>query len=124
MSFNLALAVAALVLHLAWIFWVILGWLVTRNRPWLRWLHLGSLAYAIGIEIFLWPCPLTYAENYFKRRAGLDPYSEPFLIHYLEAVIYPDLNQTLITGVAVAVCLGILGLYAWRFHHRHTAGGR
>jgi hypothetical protein len=118
-----ALAVATLALHLAWILWVVLGWLVTRNRPWLRWFHLGSLGYAIGIELFLWPCPLTYAENYLKRRADLEPYSEPFLIHYLEAVIYPDLNQTLITSVAVAVCLGILGLYAWRFHHRHATAG-
>jgi hypothetical protein len=51
------LAVATLALHLAWILWVLLGWLVTRNRPLLRWLHLGSLFYALGIEVFLWPCP-------------------------------------------------------------------
>jgi hypothetical protein len=108
-----------LALHLAWILWVLLGWLVTRNRPWLRWFHIGSLGYAILIEIFLWPCPLTLAENFFLRRAGLQPYRESFLIHYLEAVIYPDLPQAVISWTAVALCLAIFGVHVLRFRQRH-----
>lgn len=117
-----ALAVAALALHLAWIGWVILGWLVTRNRPWLRWSHLLSVAYSIFIEIFLWPCPLTFAEQWFHARAGVQSYQESFMIHYLEAVIYPNVSQMLLTWCAVAVCLAILGLYALRFSRRRIAG--
>lgn len=116
------LAVAALTLHLAWILWVMLGWLLTRNRPWLRWLHIASLVYGVLIETLLWPCPLTIAENWFLRRAGLRTYSESFLIHYLDALVYPDVSQRLLTGCAVAVCLGILGIYLLRFRHRHTTG--
>jgi hypothetical protein len=116
------LAVAALGLHLVWILWVVFGWVVTKGRLGLRWLHIGSLVYAILIELFWFPCPLTLAENYFLARAGERPYRESFLIHYLDAVIYPNVPATLVTGVAVAVCLSILGLYALRFLRRTPAG--
>jgi hypothetical protein len=38
-----ALAAAILALHLLFILWVVFGATVTRRRPVLRWLHLGSL---------------------------------------------------------------------------------
>jgi hypothetical protein len=117
-----ALAVAALGLHLVWILWVVFGWLVTKGRPGLRWAHIGSLVYAILIELFWFPCPLTLAENFFLARAGERPYEESFLIHYLDAIIYPNVPQPLVTGVAIAVCLLILGLYALRFCRRTAAG--
>ncbi len=112
------LAVTALALHLVWITWIILGWLVTRNRPLLRWFHILSLVYSILIEIFLWPCPLTIAEQWLQVRAGMQPYQESFLIHYLEVLVYPNISQTLLTWCAVGVCLFILGLYGLRFRRR------
>jgi hypothetical protein len=115
------LAGTTLALHLAFITWVLFGWLVTPGRRWLRGLHVGSVLYGAFIMASPWACPLTYAENYFKRRAGLDPYADPFLIHYLEALVYPEANQTLLSVSAVVVCLGILGIYVFRFR-RHTAG--
>ncbi len=122
MNVYQALAVAALTLHLVWILWVILGWLVTRNRPWLRWFHLLSLVYSVLIEILLWPCPLTFAEQWFQARAGVQPYQESFLLHYLEVLVYPAVSQTLLTWCAVSVCLFILGLYGVRFRRRRIAG--
>jgi len=116
------LAVGALALHLVWILWVIFGWLVTRNRPWLRWFHIGSLVYGILLEVFVWLCPLTYAEQWLLRRAGLRSYRESFLGYYLEALVYPKVSQTLLTWCAVAVCLFILGLYGLRFRRRRVAG--
>jgi len=116
------LAVTALALHLVWITWIILGWLVTRNRPLLRWFHILSLVYSILIEIFLWPCPLTIAEQWLQARAGMQPYQESFLTHYLEALVYPNISQTLLTWCAVGVCLFILGLYGLRFRRRIAFG--
>ena len=115
MNPNYALAVAALLLHLLWLAWVALGWLATRRRPLLRWLHIASLIYGILIEIFRWPCPLTLLEVEFARRAGRTAYREPFLVHYLEKIIYPDLPEAMVTAGAVAVCAGILLIYAWRY---------
>ena len=112
------LAVLVLILHLLFIGWVLLGWLLTRRRPWLRWLHIISLLYGIAIETGPWPCPLTLLENYFLERAGIAPYHEPFLVHYLEAVVYPDVSPALLTWCAVAACGFILAIYVQRFRRR------
>jgi hypothetical protein len=116
------LAVAVLTVHLAWIMWVICGWVVTRNRPILRWLHILSLIYSLFIENLPWPCPLTVAETKFEELAGIQPYHEPFLVHYLEALIYPNISQSLLTWSASAVCVAILGIYGLRFRRRRIAG--
>jgi len=117
-SIYSVLALTALLVHLGWILWVLLGWLGTRGRHWLRWVHILSLLYSILIETLLWPCPLTLVENWAQRRAGAAGYEEPFLVHYLQSVIYPDVSPELITWVAAAVCLSILGVHALRFRRR------
>jgi hypothetical protein len=117
-----ALAVVVLTAHLGWIVWVIFGWIVTRNRPILRWFHIFSLIYSIVIENLPWPCPLTVAETRFEQLAGIQPYHEPFLVHYLEALIYPTISQTLLTWCASVVCVVILGAYGLRFRRERTAG--
>ena len=111
------LAVAVLTVHLGWIVWVVFGWIVTRNRPVLRWLHILSRLYSILIENVPWPCPLTLTETRLEELAGIRPYHEPFLVHYLEALICPHISETLLTCCASAVC--VFGL---RFRRRQTAG--
>ena len=99
------LAVAILVLHLLWIAWVIIpGWLLTRNRRLLAWLHIGSLLWGVVMEVGPWPCPLTVAEQWLQRRAGWAAYQGSFLIHYLEIVIYPDVSPELLAWVGSDVC--------------------
>jgi len=122
MNANYAVALAALLLHFLWLAWVALGWLVTRRRPLLRWLHIASLIYGILIEIFRWPCPLTLVEVEFARRAGRTAYREPFLVHYLEKIVYPEMPETAVTVGAVAVCAGILLLYVRRYARRDQSG--
>ena len=122
MSVYHLLAVAALAVHLGWIVWVIFGWVVTRNRPFLRWFHILSLIYSILIENLTWSCPLTVAETRFEELAGIKPYHEPFLVHYLEALIYPNISPALLAWSASAVCVSILGIYGLRFRRRRTAG--
>jgi hypothetical protein len=90
------LAVAVLTLHLGWIVWVIFGWIITRNRPVLRWLHILSLFYSILIENLSSPCPLTAAETRFEDLAGIQPYNEPFLVHYLGVLVYPKVPPRLL----------------------------
>jgi Protein of Unknown function (DUF2784) len=108
------LATLVLTTHLIWIFWVIFGWLVARNRPVLRWFHFGSLTYGIFIEVAPWPCPLTLLEQWLESRAGFAVYREPFLVHYLEAAVYPDVPERVLVAVAVAVCLLNLCLHVRR----------
>jgi len=123
MSVYRILALATLVLHLVWLVWVLCGWLATRGRPVLRWLHIGSLVYGILISVAGWLCPLTHAEQYFRRRAGVAPYEQSFLEHYLETVVYPDVPPALLLWGGVLVCVGILGVYIARFRRRDSREG-
>lgn len=113
------LAELVLFIHLLWILWVILGWIVTRNRPLLRWFHIASLVWGILTEIGPWPCPLTIAEQWLERRASSPSYQGSFLIHYLihylEMIIYPDVSPKLLAWAGSGVCVLILGIYARRF---------
>jgi hypothetical protein len=84
------LAAAILALHLLFILWILFGATITRRRPLLRGLHLGSLVWGILIEILPWTCPLTWAENWLEVRAGIAPYQGGFLLHYLDAFGLPE----------------------------------
>jgi hypothetical protein len=110
-----ALASVVLAVHLIWIVWVIFGWLIACNRPLLRWLHLGSLLYGIFIEIAPWPCPLTVLEQWLESQPSGTAYREPFLVHYLEALVYPDVPERVLVPVAVVVCVVNLRFHAKRF---------
>lgn len=110
-----ALAVCVLSLHAIFILWVMFGVLIARHRPVLRWLHIASLIWAILVEIFPWTCPLTFVENWLEARAGIQPYQGGFLLHYLDALVYPDVSPLLLTIVAVAICALNLGVYAHLF---------
>jgi Protein of Unknown function (DUF2784) len=116
MNIYLALAESVLVVHLLFILWVMGGVLLVRRHPWLQWFHIGSLAYGIFIEVVPWPpCPLTILEQVLEDRAGIAAYHHPFLLHYLEAFVYPNLSLTLLVSVAVAVCAANLGYYVFRW---------
>ena len=45
-------------------------------------------------------------------------YREPFLVHYLEAVVYPDVPERVLVSVAVAVCMVNLHLHLKRLLRR------
>lgn len=112
-----ALAVFVLGLHALFILWVVLGALLTRSRPVLRWLHILSLIWGILTELLPWPCPLTLVENWLEQKAGLEPYQGGFLLHHLDKLVYPDISATALTVAGVIVCTFNLALYgkrAWR----------
>src|SRR6266576_3119257 len=99
-----ALATSVLVVHGLFILWVIFGAFLARSRPILRWLHIASLIWGILTELLLWPCPLTWLENWLESRAGIEPYQGGFLLHYLDRLVYPDISPTVLTAAGVFVC--------------------
>ena len=109
-----AIAILVLLLHLAWIGLVIFGVLWTRGRPIRTAIHILALLWGIAVEVGPWPCPLTLAEQYFETRAGLAAYHGSFLLHTLDAVVYPNVSPWIVTLTGVSVCVFNLGIYAWR----------
>jgi uncharacterized protein DUF2784 len=118
----LAAAILVLGLHLGFILWVIFGAFFTRERPLLACVHIASFIWGLVIEIFPWTCPLTFAENWLEQRAGIAPYSGGFLLHYLDALIYPNLPPMLLTMATAVVFVANVAVYWRRFRRRNAQG--
>ncbi|HKW90095.1 MAG TPA: DUF2784 domain-containing protein [Candidatus Acidoferrales bacterium] len=117
-----ALADLVLLTHLAFIGWVIFGGLITRRRPKLAVVHIATLIYGIVAEVTTLVCPLTLLENWCEIRAGVQPYHGPFVLHYVDAIVYPNLPAWILIACGVAVCVFNLGVYAMRWR-RHASMG-
>jgi Protein of Unknown function (DUF2784) len=103
-----------LTLHLAWLVLVVFGAFWTRGRP--RWsaMHVLALIWGILVEVSPWPCPFTSAEQYFESTAGWTAYHGSFLLHYLDAIVYPNLPAWIVSCIGVAVCAVNLAIYFQR----------
>lgn len=109
------LADAVLLLHLAFILFVVLGGFLARRWPRLAWLHLPAAVWGASIEIAGGICPLTPLENWLRRMGGEAGYGGSFIEHYLLAVIYPDgLTRRSQLLLALGVVVINIAAYAWR----------
>ena len=106
--YRLAADVTVLV-HFAFIVFVMFGALLVRKRPVLKYAHWVALSYGLLVEVFNWYCPLTLFEQYLRQQAGKVGYERSFLVHYLDKLIYWDVPQwVLIAGTAIVVALNIV----------------
>jgi hypothetical protein len=84
-----ALADLVLVVHLAFVLFVVLGGLLVLRWPRLAWLHVPAAVWGVLIEYTGWICPLTPLENSLRERGGGAGYSGGFIEHYIQPVLYP-----------------------------------
>jgi len=85
-------------------------------------LHIATLVYGVIVEIFGFWCPLTALEEWLHVRGQVSAYRGPFLLHYLDALVYPDIPPNLLIAGAVTVCILNLWIYARRVRVRHSLG--
>ncbi|MEV0432159.1 DUF2784 domain-containing protein [Nocardia sp. NPDC050413] len=106
------------VTHVAFIAYVVAGGFVAWRRPRTIGAHLLAASWGFGTILIGFDCPLTYAENWARARAGVAGLPEAgFIDHYLTGVIYPDSALGLVRAVAAtAVLVSWLGYL--RLHHR------
>lgn len=118
MAYRFA-ADAVLLLHGAFILFVLGGALLALRWPRAPWLHLPAAAWGVGIELAGAVCPLTYLEVALRERAGQQGYSGGFIEHYLLPLLYPagltPAVQYVLAGVVLAVNLL---LYGWLLRRR------
>jgi hypothetical protein len=108
---------AVLVLHFAFIAFVVLGGIAVLRWPRLAWLHLPAVAWAIWITFSGTICPLTPLENRLRVLGGEAGYSGGFIQHYLTSLIYPEgLTRTGQVGLGIFVATLTLAAYLllWR----------
>ena len=114
-----------LVLHLAFVLFVVAGGLLVMKWPALIWLHVPAVAWGAFIEYAGWICPLTPLENELRALAGSATYHADFVEHYLLPLLYPaELTRhtqlilgTIVIGVNVAV-------YGWFWRRRLLSNQR
>ncbi len=115
------LADGVLLLHLAFILFVVLGGFLTWRHPRLAWLHLPCAAWGAFVEFTGWDCPLTPLENHLRQMGGTAGYLGGFIEYYLSSLIYPE---ALTRELQFTLGLGVVGINVAAYALRHRAGGR
>ncbi len=124
-----ALADLVVVLHLAFIVFVVAGGLLALHWRWAPLVHLPAALWGVFVEVSGSVCPLTPLENALRHAAGASGYSGGFLEHYLAPVIYPPAlshaTQLVLAGLVVlANALVYWGVWRRRARARTTAASR
>jgi hypothetical protein len=106
MSYKI-FADAIIVVHFLYILFMLSGFLLTGYALFFRqkffdwWLfrslHLLGIFYVASLSILGKYCPLTILENELRLRyEAYSVYSGSFIVHYLEKLVYPDVNPLVI----------------------------
>ena len=115
------LADAVLALHFGVVVFVVGGlaavlvgnWLGWRwvNGWWFRLAHLAAIAFIV-IQTWLgqW-CPLTLMESWLREQAGVSGYSQSFIEHWLQRIIFYDVPFWVFT--LAYTLFGLLVVLAW-----------
>jgi hypothetical protein len=108
MSWRL-LADLVLVVHAAFVVFVMLGGLAVLRWPRLAWIHVPAAIWGAGIAFAGGICPLTPLENHWRQLAGEQGYPGGFVEHYVVAALYPE---GLTRGLQVSLGLIVLAVNA------------
>jgi len=121
--FYRLLADGAVILHLAFVLFVVFGGLLALWWPRILWLHLPAATWGAVVEFGGWICPLTPLEQWLRLEAGQPTYSSDFIEHYILPVLYPATlthNQQILLGMLVVA--GNAVVYGWLLHRtRHAS---
>ena len=77
------------VVHGAFVAFVVLGGLLVVRWPRLAWVHVPAVIWGAFVEFSGLICPLTPLENELRERSGLMTYQGDFVQHYLVPLLYP-----------------------------------
>ena len=116
------LADLLVVVHLAFVGFVIFGGFLAWKWRAAILAHLPALAWGLWIEVSGWICPLTSLEDRLRHLAGEAGYRGGFLHHYVLPVLYPPgltrPNQWVLAGLLLAINGVAYGRVAARWKRR------
>lgn len=122
-----ALVAFTVMLHFAFIGYVIAGGFLALRWRRTIWLHVLAVLWGLASVAGHVGCPLTGVERWARnqvRMPGLP--SEGFIAHYITGVLYPakwaGAVQIAVFVVVVASWTLYIWLYAWRRRHRRVQG--
>jgi hypothetical protein len=113
----MALADFVLIVHFAFVAFVVVGllliwigcfrrWIFVRNF-WFRFGHLAAIGLVAAESLAGTVCPLTTWENRLRELAGGEAYEESFVQHWLQRVIFFDLGERAFTIIYITFFLAV-----------------
>ncbi len=110
------LADIVIFIHFLWIAFIISGFIFTiflwrkfLHKITIRIIHLLSILYAAYLELTEKYCPLTILENYLKAKSNDVTYTGSFGIHYIEKLVYPDVEPAVV--IVPTILVGVITLF-------------
>ena len=117
-----------MLLHVAFVIFVVAGGLLVLREKRRMWLHLPAAIWGALVEFFNLRCPLTPLEFQLLARAGSEPEKAGVIGRFVIPIVYPDGNlrniQVVLGTLVVLVNVCIYGwlLHRWRVDpHKRTA---
>lgn len=98
-----------LVVHFAFVAFVVLGGLLALRWRRVAWVHIPVALYGALIEFAGFVCPLTPLEVWLRRQGGEAGYAGGFVEQYVTAALYPT---GLTREIQVALGVGVLAINA------------
>ena len=124
---SLFLADLVMILHLAFVIFVVCGGLLLLRWRRVMWLHLPAAIWGAFVEFTGWTCPLTPLENWLPEQGGEASYRSDFIAEHLLPVLYPE-NLTrdfqLLLGTGVVVLNAAVYWWLWRMQMRGVSRNR
>lgn len=126
------LADVIVIIHFLWILFMLLGFLLilysilSRNKKLLflrlfRVVHLCGIFYVASLAILDKYCPLTLLETHLREKAGYRIYQGSFIIHYIEKLVYPEVEPQVIIIPTIGIAIfTIISFIIYPPHKRFT----
>lgn len=121
---NKILADLVVLVHFFWILFMLAGFILTLSGFfWKRFfamrlfriLHLFGIIYVTLLAILGEYCPLTILENNLRAKYNSSlTYPGSFIAHYLERVVYPDVNPLIIIIPTIFIVLFTIVIFILR----------
>ena len=117
------MADATVIVHLAFILFVVFGGLLALRWRRVVWLHVPAALWGAAVEFTGRICPLTPLENRFRLASGAPTYHSSFIAHYLVPIIYPaDLSREMQIALGLMVVVLNAAIYGALWRRRAGAG--
>lgn len=113
-----------LVVHFAFVAFVVLGGFLALRWPRVAWTHVPVALYGALIEFAGFVCPLTPLEVWLRRQGGEAGYTGGFVEQYITAALYPTgLTREIQVALGVGVLAFNAGVYFvwWRRRRRRVS---
>jgi hypothetical protein len=112
-----------LIVHLAFVLFVLLGSFITLRWSKLTWFHLAAVLWGALTEFAGIVCPLTPLEVTLRQHGGEAGYDAGFIEHYVSALLYPaGLTRTLQIWLGFAALLPNILIYSYILVRKRRSG--